>query len=88
MLSLVFLSLNCLINEGQQLSWRKAMDFASLESELSNLVAEDDLYWIRNEAKFRAVNQTANYEEFKNFVKVKMVILGTKGNNVRFRQLI
>ncbi len=46
------------------------MDLASLESELGDLLAEDELYWIQNDAKFRAAKQTDNYTDFQNFVKV------------------
>ena len=46
------------------------VDFGALEAELNALVAEEDLYWVRNEAKFRAVEQTASYDEFQNIVNV------------------
>ncbi len=42
-----------------------------LERNLAAMLSEDDLYWLRNDAKFRAVEQTDNYQEFDNFVKVK-----------------
>ena len=46
------------------------VDFGALEAELNALAAEEDLYWTRNAAKFRAVEQTASYDEFQNIVNV------------------
>ena len=46
------------------------MDFQKLENELNNMVAADDLYWQRNDAKFRAAKQHVSYEEFEQIVKV------------------
>ena len=46
------------------------MDFHKLESDLNNMVAADDLYWQRNDAKFRAAKNHATYEEFEQIVKV------------------
>ncbi len=47
------------------------VDFTALESSLNALVQEEDLYWTRNAAKFRAVEQSSNYDEFQEIVKVK-----------------
>ena len=41
----------------------------TLEQELINLVQEDNDYWLRNDAKFRAIEQTSNYDDFDRFVK-------------------
>ena len=46
------------------------LDLGALEAELNSLVAEEDLYWTQNAAKFRAAEQTASYDEFQNIVKV------------------
>ena len=46
-------------------------ELLELEVELERILADDDLYWVRNDAKFRAVAQTRTYEEFQNFVKVR-----------------
>ena len=47
-----------------------AADFDQLEAELGQLVGEESLYWLRNDAKFRAAQNTSSYEEFQNIVKV------------------
>ena len=49
------------------------MDFTKLEKELSGLMQKDDKYWRENDAKFRAANQMATYEEFENIVKVSLL---------------
>ena len=46
------------------------MDFCKLERDLNNMVAAEDLYWQRNDAKFRAAKNHATYEEFEQIVKV------------------
>jgi hypothetical protein len=46
------------------------MDLDHLEKELNGMLAEQDLYWLRNDAKLRAVQQTSSYEQFQNIVKV------------------
>ena len=51
------------------------VDLGALEAELNSLVAEEDLYWTQNAAKFRAVEQTASYDEFQNIVKVGLMML-------------
>lgn len=40
-----------------------------LAADLMKMVVEDDLYWLRNDAKIRAAEQTSNYQEFSNLVK-------------------
>jgi hypothetical protein len=50
----------------------EAVDFGALESELNSLVAEEDDYWTRNAAKFRAAEQCSNYDDFQNIVKVSL----------------
>jgi len=40
-----------------------------MESELSNMLAQDCKYWRENNAKFRAVAQNATYEQFEDIVK-------------------
>ena len=49
---------------------KMGFDFDALESELNGMVEEDDDYWRRNDAKFRAAKQGATYEEFQQIVKV------------------
>ena len=51
----------------------RATDLSKLEEELNSMLAADDLYWLRNSAKFRATAQTSNYEEFRSFVEVSCV---------------
>ena len=51
------------------------VDLGALEAELNSLVAEEDLYWTQNAAKFRAVEQTASYDEFQNIVKVGLMMV-------------
>ena len=46
-----------------------ALDLKNLEKELTTLVAEDDLYWLRNDQKLRAIGNTKSYEEFDALVK-------------------
>ena len=46
------------------------MDFSKLEEELNGLIEADNLYWVRNDAKFRAARQNVSYEEFEQIVKV------------------
>ena len=46
------------------------MDFDKLEHELNGMVAADNLYWERNDAKFRAAKQNVSYEQFEQIVKV------------------
>ena len=46
------------------------MDFDQLEHELNGMVAADNLYWDRNDAKFRAAKQNVTYEQFEQIVKV------------------
>jgi hypothetical protein len=46
------------------------MDLDRLEKELNGMLVEQDLYWLRNDAKLRAVEQTSSYEQFQNIVKV------------------
>ena len=52
------------------MSGSKNLDFDQLEAELTGLAQEESLYWLRNDAKFRAVQNTSSYEEFQNIVKV------------------
>ena len=56
------------------------IDFGRLESDLRSLVASDDLYWTRNDAKFRAAEQTKTYREFKKFVDVSRKYLDSVGS--------
>ena len=66
------------------------LDLSALEAELNSLVAEEDLYWTQNAAKFRAVEQTASYDEFQNIVKVCLIMVTflasfINGKNVMIR---
>ena len=66
------------------------VDLGALEAELNSLVAEEDLYWTQNAAKFRAVEQTASYDEFQNIVKVCLIMVTflasfINGKNVMIR---
>ena len=47
------------------------MDLENLEDELVAMVQQDKLYWIRNDAKFRAASQHASFDDFEKIVKVK-----------------
>ena len=46
------------------------MNFSKLEQELNGMMKADELYWTRNDAKFRAAKQNVPYEEFEQIVKV------------------
>ena len=50
------------------------MDFDQLEHELNGMVAADNLYWERNDAKFRAAKQNVTYEQFEQIVKVSTYV--------------
>ena len=42
------------------------VDYKKLEQDLQNQIHEDELYWVRNDAKLRAVTQgTPTYEDFR-----------------------
>ena len=60
------------------------VDLGALEAELNSLVAEEDLYWTQNAAKFRAVEQTASYDEFQNIVKVCLIMVTFLASLVTF----
>ena len=47
-----------------------SMDLEKLETDLVAMVEEDNLYWTKNDAKFRAAKQHVSYEEFDKIVKV------------------
>uniref|UniRef100_A0A0K2UNK0 Dynein attachment factor N-terminal domain-containing protein n=1 Tax=Lepeophtheirus salmonis TaxID=72036 RepID=A0A0K2UNK0_LEPSM len=49
--------------------WMSKLDFEELHKDLLKLIDEDSLYWIRNEAKFRATRQGCTFEEFDAIVK-------------------
>ncbi len=53
------------------LEMSKGLNFTELETELYDLVKEEDLYWLQNDAKFRAVQQNVTYKQFDSLVKVK-----------------
>ncbi len=57
-------------------------ELRSLEEELEKMLHEDDDYWVRNDAKFRAVEQTSTYEEFQNFVKEKTRLTKTENGKL------
>lgn len=40
-------------------------DISRIYDKLRSEIEEDKLYWLRNDAKFRAVHSSQNYEEFK-----------------------
>ena len=42
-----------------------AINFDKLESSVHNAMEAENLYWLQNDAKFRAVKQKGSYEEFK-----------------------
>ncbi|GLV36217.1 uncharacterized protein CBL_08709 [Carabus blaptoides fortunei] len=44
-------------------------EIADLYKELQDAVQADKLYWIRNDAKIRAVTTAQTYEEFRNRVE-------------------
>ena len=46
------------------------MDVEKLEKELVSMVEDDKLYWLRNDAKFRAAKDQVSYDEFEQRVKV------------------
>lgn len=49
------------------------MDVDKLEKELVTMVEDDKLYWLRNDAKFRAAKDQVSYDEFEQRVKVSSV---------------
>ena len=49
------------------------MDVDKLEKELVTMVEDDKLYWLRNDAKFRAAKDQVSYDEFEQRVKVSIV---------------
>ena len=48
------------------------MDVDKLEKELVTMVEDDNLYWLRNDAKFRAAKEHVSYDEFEQRVKVSV----------------
>ena len=62
------------------------MDVDKLEKELVTMVQDDKLYWLRNDAKFRAAKDHVSYDEFEQRVKVSMIYakkqIGIKNENV------
>lgn len=51
------------------------MDVDKLEKELVTMVEDDKLYWLRNDAKFRAAKDQVSYDEFEQRVKVSIINL-------------
>ena len=49
------------------------MDVDKLEKELVTMVQDDKLYWLRNDAKFRAAKDHVSYDEFEQRVKVSII---------------
>ena len=49
------------------------MDVDKLEKELVTMVEDDKLYWLRNDAKFRAAKDQVSYDEFEQRVKVSII---------------
>ena len=49
------------------------MDVEKLEKELVTMVEDDKLYWLRNDAKFRAAKDQVSYDEFEQRVKVSII---------------
>lgn len=41
------------------------INFDKLETGVQKAMEADNLYWLQNEAKFRAVKQKGSYDEFK-----------------------
>lgn len=41
------------------------INFDRLASGAQRAMKDEDLYWLRNDAKFRAVKQRGTYDEFK-----------------------
>lgn len=41
------------------------INFDKLETGVHNAMKADDLYWLQNDAKFRAVKQQGSYDDFK-----------------------
>jgi len=42
-----------------------SINFDKLENEVDEAMKAENLYWLQNDAKFRAVKQKGTYEEFK-----------------------
>ncbi len=40
-----------------------------LEEEMAGMLAQDQVYWTQNDAKFRAVAQNVSYEQFEEIGK-------------------
>jgi hypothetical protein len=59
------------------------INFSKLEQQIDSAVEADKMYWIRNEAKIRAVNnKVASYEEFEDIVKASHLKPLEKGDRI------
>ena len=59
------------------------INFGKLEQQIDTAVSSDNLYWVQNEAKIRAVtNKVASYEEFVDIVKASHLKPLEKGDRI------
>jgi len=59
------------------------INFSKLEQQIDSAVSADKMYWVRNEAKIRAVtNKVATYEEFEDIVKASHLKPLEKGDRI------
>ena len=59
------------------------INFSKLEQQIDSAVEADKMYWVRNEAKIRAVNnKVASYEEFEDIVKASHLKPLEKGDRI------
>ncbi|KAF6028569.1 CCDC103 [Bugula neritina] len=65
-----------------------SINFDKLENEVDEAMKAENLYWLQNDAKFRAVKQKGTYEEFKEIVAAAHLKPLAKNDKIQLEEKI